>query len=643
VGIEVNDGLRKTPADLLAYLGLTVGQPVTAADRQAWLGKLRLSGRFIKQACRFEPGGDGCVARFQLVEYKRAAPLDREASPEQQALLRARAWLLGEWHAGREIRVRATNQRANKANGPWRESLELITGREIGSVVKLASSDWSCALACVQGMAGLFTDTARFEGSFVADWAPGATLKLFVDPRDQKQRLEVGWGMRSGGSARCAFQIEPVTCNAEGWTSRRVGDDLVIETTDADGHQELWLDPASGRPRKLVYVAESNRAEILCDSGAGLVAAAVADLRERAGKNLADSHRPVSSAVRFALANRGLLTDAVPLVTAKTTGTTMDDDAVAQYIESLQASVDGDGLAAVDATVAKGIRQLRDAVATDTPEGLAIPVSTAEEMAGLRAMMASRSAGMTAAIDGVPVARDADAIPLPAPIAGRSREPWMGRALGRKCAAAVAPVLRMLELKMGRDAAAVAAARAAVLMACTADHAAAARELARVPAASLWTPDLESLCAALGPQGRALDRRAREALAYLHGVAGDIAWSVATYRRLLAETEEQHAWTHPETAKYLHNLVWLLNQSGEAKEAYALARRPRATIAWETGLHPPVPARLKQPAAVAKKDDAKAKQPGADKPGAKQHESSPAADFERWNGLELGIMPGARR
>jgi hypothetical protein len=449
--------------------------------------------------------------------------------------------------------------------------------------------------------------------------------------------------MRSGGSARCAFQIEPVTCNAEGWTSRRVGDDLVIETTDADGHQELWLDPASGRPRKLVYVAESNRAEILCDSGAGLVAAAVADLRERAGKNLADSHRPVSSAVRFALANRGLLTDAVPLVTAKTTGTTMDDDAVAQYIESLQASVDGDGLAAVDATVAKGIRQLRDAVATDTPEGLAIPVSTAEEMAGLRAMMASRSAGMTAAIDGVPFARAADAIPLPAPIAGRSREPWMGRALGRKCAAAVAPVLRMLELKMGRDAAAVAAARAAVLMACTADHAAAARELARVPAASLWTPDLESLCAALGPQGRALDRRAREALAYLHGVAGDIAWSVATYRRLLAETEEQHAWTHPETAKYLHNLVWLLNQSGEAKEAYALARRPRATIAWETGLHPPVPARLKQPAAVAKKDDAKAKQPGADKPGAKQHESSPAADFERWNGLELGIMPGARR
>ena len=46
-----------------------LGQPVTTADRQAWLGKLRLSGRFIEQACRFEPGGDGCVARFQLAPF----------------------------------------------------------------------------------------------------------------------------------------------------------------------------------------------------------------------------------------------------------------------------------------------------------------------------------------------------------------------------------------------------------------------------------------------------------------------------------------------------------------------------------------------------------------------------------------------
>jgi hypothetical protein len=645
-GIEVNDGLRTTPADLLAYLGLDIGQPVTAADRQAWLGKLRLSGRFIKQACRFEPRGDRCVARFELVEYKRAAPLDRGDSPEQQALLRARAWLLGEWHGGREIRVRATIQREDKAGGvhgrPIR--IELIGGLDTGSVVKGENGEWSCGAVSVPGTIGLFTDTQRFDGFPLPGWAPVATAKLVVAPRDQQQRLEVGWGMKCGGSAPFAFQIEPVTCHVEGWTSRRVGDDLVIETTDTNGHREIWLDPASGRPRKFVAVADSHRMEILCDSGAGLVAAAAADLRERAGENLADSHRPVSSAARFALANRSLFGDALWLATAITTGTIMDDDAIARWIESLQVAVDGDGLTAVDATVGKGIRRLRDAVANDTPEGLAIPVSTAEEMAGVREMemFASRSAGMTAAIDGMPVARAAADERILPPLAGPSREPWMGRALGRKCAAAVAPVLRLLELEMGRDAAAVAAARAAVLMFCTADHAAAARELARVPAASLWTPELEALCAAFGPQGRNLDRRAREALAYLHGVAGDTAWSVATYRRLLAETEEQHAPNHPETAKYLHNLVWLLNQSGEVKEAYALARRPRATIAWETGLHPPVPARLKQPPAVAGKDEAKAKKPDAGKPGDKQHESSPATEFERWSGLELGT-PGTRR
>ncbi len=58
VGIEVHDGLRTTPADLLACLGLSVGQPVTGADRQAWLGRLRLSARVVGRAvcpCQSRP------------------------------------------------------------------------------------------------------------------------------------------------------------------------------------------------------------------------------------------------------------------------------------------------------------------------------------------------------------------------------------------------------------------------------------------------------------------------------------------------------------------------------------------------------------------------------------------------------------
>lgn len=636
VGIEVNDGLRTTPADLLAYLGLTVGQPVTGADRPAWLGRLRLSGRFIKQACRFEPRDGGCVARFDLVEYKRAAPLDRGATPEQKALLRARAWLLGQWHAGLEIHFKATLTGEDESDGPWRRRIELITGRETGSVVKVESGDWSCAAACVQGMAGLFSDRSRLAAVLPAEWAyPHMTIKLSVDEKDQKSLLALGAGVSS--SAPSPLQIEPVVCDADGMTSRRGGDDLVIEIDDADGHQEIRLDAASGRPRQFVSIGSAGRLELAIETGDGLVAQALGDLGSRAGKNLADANRPVSSAVRFALANRGPLTDAMWLFTRAFTGTEMDAAAVGAWIESLQKAVDDEGFAALDAAVGKSLRAMRDAVTTDAPESLTIPVSREEELAHVRSLCATRTAAMTAKINGVPVAPPIDDQIRPALMTQYSPEPAMGRELGRAVAASAAPWLRTLEQIAGRDSAAAAAARAAVLMVSMADHAAAARELARVPAASLWTPELETLCGSLGPRGRDLDRRAREALAYLHGVAGDTAWSLATYRRLLVEVEQQQGPDHPETAKYLHNLVWLLNQSGEVREAYALARRPRAVIEAGVGLQPPVPARFKRPPVAAKPDDPKAKQlaakPGEQKPG-------PTAEVERWSGSTL-VFPAA--
>jgi len=645
VGIEVNDGLRTTPADLLAYLGLSVGQPVTGADRQEWLGRLRLSGRFIKQACRFEPRAGGCVARFDLVEYRKATPLARAMSPEQEALLRSRAWLLGQWHAGLEIHFKATLTGEDASDGPWRRRIELITGRETGGVVRVESGDWSCAAACVEGMAGLFSGRSRLATALPAGWAnPHMTLKLSVDEKDQKSFLALGAGVTN--SAPAPLQIEPVACDADGMTSRRDGDDLVIEIDDADGHREIRLDAASGRPRQLVSIGSAGRLELAIETGDGLVAAAIAALQEHAGENLADADRPVSSAVRFALANRGPFHDAVRQAATMAMGDEMDDDAITQWIQSAQTALDTDSFAAIDAAVGKSLRAMRDAAATDAPESLTIPVSREEELAHVRSLFATRTAAMTAEINGVPVARAAvDDQIRPALMTQYSREPWLGRELGRAVAAGAAPVLRMLERKMGRDSAAAAVARAAVLVVSSADHAAAARELAQVPATSLWTPELEALCGSLGPRGRDLDRRAREALAYLHGIEGDTAWSVAAYRRLLAEVEEQHGPDHPETAKHLHNLVWLLNQSGEVKEAYSLARRPRAAIDVGTGLHGPVPARFKQPPAVAKQDAAKAKQPaakpGEQKPGA-DDDASPANEFERWSGLNLGI-PGARR
>ena len=643
-GIEVNDGLRTTPADLLAYLGLTVGQPLTGADRQAWLGRLRLSGRFIKQACRFEPRDGGCVARFELVEYRKAAPLARAMSPEQEALLRARAWILGQWNAGREIHFKATLTGEDESDGPWRRRIELITGRETGNVVRVESGDWSCAAACVQGMVGLFSGRSRLAAALPAGWAdPHMTIKLSVDEKDQKSRLALGAGVSS--SAPSPLQIEPVACDADGMTSRRDGDDLVIEIDDAEGHREIRLDAASGRPRQFVSIGSAGRLELAIETGDGLVAQALGDLRSRAGKNLADVNRPVSSAVRFALANRGPFHDAVRLAAAIAMGDEMNDDAITQGIQSVQTAVDDDGFAALDAAVGKSLRAMRDAVTTDAPERLAIPVSREEELAHVRSLFATRTAAMTAKINGVPVARAAaDDQIRPALMTQDAPEPWLGRELGRAVAAGAAPVLRRLEWKAGRDSAAVAVARAAVLLVCMADHAAAARELARVPATSLWTPELEALCAALGPRGRDLDRRAREALAHLHGIAGDTAWSVATYRRLLAEVEEQRGPDHPETAKYLHNLVWLLNQSGEVKEAYTLARRPRVAIDVGTGLHLPTPARFRQPQRDTQAHDDKTKDKAEQKTAdnAAQPASSGRPGAERWGGLNLDPLKNLR-
>jgi DNA-binding NarL/FixJ family response regulator len=98
------------------------------------------------------------VARFDLVEYKRAAPLDRGATPEQKALLRARAWLLGEWHAGREIRLQL------KLHGI---DIDLFLGQKTGAVLQVETGDAWCGAAFVQGMTGLFTEAAGLEATLL--------------------------------------------------------------------------------------------------------------------------------------------------------------------------------------------------------------------------------------------------------------------------------------------------------------------------------------------------------------------------------------------------------------------------------------------------------------------------------------------
>jgi hypothetical protein len=60
-----------------------------------------------------------------------------------------------------------------------------------------------------------------------------------------------------------------------------------------------------------------------------------------------------------------------------------------------------------------------------------------------------------------------------------------------------------------------------------------------------------------------------------------------------------------------------------------------------------VPARIKQPPAVAKQDDAKGKEPDSGKENPRKANGAPSdspssTEFERWSGLDTGI-PGTRR
>ena len=138
----------------------------------------------------------------------------------------------------------------------------------------------------------------------------------------------------------------------------------------------------------------------------------------------------------------------------------------------------------------------------------------------------------------------------------------------------------------------------------------------------------------------------REVLAYCQGRNGDLHRSLAGYRVLLAEAERAHGPDHPETAKFLLNVIWLLNQTGDTAEAYALHRRPRAAIENQfgdatCGLQLPMPARFER----QKPDTSTTAQPrDSEQRSNAWQEQEPAEhadvkpDIDRWSGLQLPGM-----
>lgn len=771
--IEIAGGPKTTAEELQAYLGLEVGQPITEMDRDLWLEKLRQSGRFVSQQVTFPPQADGVVACFELVEYRHDTPLSAPASPEEQALRRARDWLLAEWHAGRQIRLVVTGVDGTDEEKPP-VTREFVLGRETGGAVTVTAGDARCGAAIVQDAVGFFAPTARLEGTLPGRFRPFLRVLFGVDEEwndadatGHHPILSVTGGI--GPRAISCLRIEPVWCTAyaHGATSRREGDVLVVECPPAraeNGPAIVRLDAATGRVLQIELHGAEVRTTIRIETGDDLVTKALADLRAGSGENLADPARPLVSAARFLAA----ACDADPTA-ARCLDALVDRghrvacaQACGKAGDHIRQFLDAGTLDPLDAVVAD---LLRDPSPSDAVEPLSIPNDPRRVVDILRPGLVSimghgftppvlrrleRSIGRDAVIvavaraavlrfaigDAAAAARELDRLsPTPdidpwttaaadllAAIARGSAEDGapaglavatlarldviadaVDDALGRHDALALAARswIAKLELTAGSPAAALTHARQVLA---TADgtvgpHSKVALE------ACLWSAwalksldrDAEALplwqriaeagdesgleagtitkaCVAVGlmqaggeqyaaaipllekglerldaGQGDAGVGEAllRDVLAYCQGRTGDLEKSLANYRVLLAEAERAHGPDHPETAKFLLNVIWLLNQTGDTAEAYALHRRPRAAIENQFGgggggLQLPMPARFQHA-----KPDPNAKPawqwPEPAETAAAQPEADAEPEIERWSGLQLPGMDLHRR
>jgi hypothetical protein len=300
--VEVPDGLRTTRAELVRYLGIEIGQPVTAADRGAWREKLRQSGRFVSQAVVFSLKPEGVVARFDLVEYRDATPLGTPISPEEEAWRSVRSWLLGALHAGHEVRYRIGDRSPEaKAFGA---QLEFILGQNV-SVCSLRFGAARYGAAVMPDGLGLFAPHARLESPLSEGFRPAPMLEWGVRVEKSGEQPEThtafssfGVGVQPAeGSSPTPLRIEPVWCiaGARRGTSHREGPDLIVECADDSGKTagtwRLRRDPATGRLLRVEEAGEKNDRGIdqalTIETGAGLAARAVAELRAASGPNLA--------------------------------------------------------------------------------------------------------------------------------------------------------------------------------------------------------------------------------------------------------------------------------------------------------------------------------------------------------------------
>jgi hypothetical protein len=313
--IELPPECRTTERDLIAYLGLKLGEPVNDRDRLVWRDRLRRSGRFLKSEIEFraDPTDPGAaVARFSLEEYSAATPLSQPLSHEEATMLRFHDWLEEAIGRGDDLVLEGIRPTDDAATGTT-ESAQLILSPTAGLLLTaLPDGDRACGLALSHTDVSLLPagGGGRLEVPLPRHaWCSvNVGLSLVRDkpvgkePPTFRRNLSLAGSIGNATDGKPAgvaveMVIEPVACLAFVHEDKAEvcfeGDTMVIKAGGATSR----FDATTGRPLGLAVAG----CEVSLQTKPGSLAPAMDELRAAAGPNMLRADAPVVSAVEFLL------------------------------------------------------------------------------------------------------------------------------------------------------------------------------------------------------------------------------------------------------------------------------------------------------------------------------------------------------
>jgi hypothetical protein len=313
--IELPPECRTTERELVAYLGLKIGEPVNDRDRLAWRDRLRSSGRFVRHEVEFrgDPTDPGAaVARFSLEEYSAATPLSQPLSREEATMLRFHEWIVEAIGRGDDLVLEGSRPAGDATTGTT-ESARLIVSPTDGLLLTaLPDGDRACGLAV--GHTDVSLLPAGGGGRLEVPLSPHAWCLVNVglslvrdkpvgkEPPKFRRNLSLAGSIGNATEGKpagvaVAMSIEPVACLAfvhEDHPEVCFEEDTMVINA---GGAISRFDATSGRPLGLAVAG----CEVSLQAKPGSLDAAVEELRAAAGPNMFRADAPVVSAVEFLL------------------------------------------------------------------------------------------------------------------------------------------------------------------------------------------------------------------------------------------------------------------------------------------------------------------------------------------------------